>query len=69
MSGNIKTICADLFDLDEAIKAVKSIDDNIDFLVNNAAYLAHTPNVLDLTEEEINKYAHFIRIQACQAHQ
>ncbi|XP_028403564.1 L-xylulose reductase-like [Dendronephthya gigantea] len=56
MSGcNIKTICADLFDLNETIKAVESISDHIDFLVNNAAYCTHTPNVLDLTEEEINK--------------
>ncbi|CAB3990735.1 L-xylulose reductase [Paramuricea clavata] len=54
VSGNIKTICADLLNLDEAVKAIESTDDHIDLLVNNAGYLVHM-NILDVTENEISK--------------
>ena len=52
----MKTICEDLLNLDEAIKAIKSIDDPIDLLVNNAAFIFVKDNVLDITEDEINEY-------------
>ena len=45
-----------MLNLDEAIKAIESIGDRIDLLVNNAAFTFHNDNVLDITEDEINKY-------------
>jgi NAD(P)-dependent dehydrogenase (short-subunit alcohol dehydrogenase family) len=42
--------------LDEAVKAIESTDDRIDLLVNNAAYILPQCSVLDVTEDEINKY-------------
>ncbi|CAB3992662.1 carbonyl reductase [NADPH] 2, partial [Paramuricea clavata] len=55
ISGNIKTICADLLNLDEAVKAIESTDDHIDLLVNNAAQITPQCSVLDITEDELNK--------------
>ena len=48
--------------LDEAVKAIESLDDHIDLLVNNAAYTIHIENFLEVTEDEINKYSFAIVI-------
>lgn len=37
---------------------IESIKGHIDVLVNNAAYTDHAENVLDATEDLVNKYDH-----------
>lgn len=50
---NIQTICADLLNLEESIKAVEAAG-HIDLLVNNAAYVFRK-SMLEITQDEIEK--------------
>ena len=50
---SIKTICADLVNLDETIKAVEAAG-HIDLLVNNAA-LVDVGSAMDVTKERMEK--------------